>query len=547
MEVSLRGAGFTVSAAADGREALERCAASPPDLVVSEAHLRDVDGFELCRRVKADERLRGTPFIFLTGRRSLDDRVKALEAGVEDYLTKPIYLRELVARVKLLFERREAERLVHEVGPSSSGELGPLAVVDLVQAMERGRQSGALRVEDRRGRAGVAWFRAGRVVDCEWGALAGLPAFHRILDVAEGRFAVEGGPVERAERIAGSTEALLLEAMGRLEAWARAAEALPPLDAVGRLDFRVLADRLGEIPDHLNALLRLFDGRRPLGEVIEESDRDRVELARVVAKLLAEGIVEVGPRRGAERGRAPPPRGAPAHEAEWFAGPTSVAARPAEAPPRIVRFPAKPRAHAAQRPAFLAPAPPEAPPALPTPEAAPAGAAPPADGAAPGEPAPASAAAVRRGRGAKLTAAALLACAAAGAYGFSAARERRLVRAEQSYRAALESAGRRYAAGDLAGAVEDYRRAAAARETGAALTGLGRALYDVRQRGPALDALARAIEVDAGHAEAYIALGDIYMLENQPAEARRAYERYLVLAPKGGRAGEVRALLARIK
>ena len=111
MEVSLKKAGFSVTTAVHGKDALDKCEISPPDLILSDTKMPEMDGFDLCRRLKGDERFKGTPFIFLTGQKSVEFKVKGLELGVEDYLTKPIYIKEIVTRVKILLEKKEKERL----------------------------------------------------------------------------------------------------------------------------------------------------------------------------------------------------------------------------------------------------------------------------------------------------------------------------------------------------------------------------------------------------------------------------------------------------
>jgi len=110
MEVSLKKAGFTVTSAVNGRDALEKCALSAPDLILSDTKMPEMDGFDLCRRLKLDERFKGMPFIFLTGQKSVEYKVKGLELGVDDYLTKPIYIKEIVTRVNVLLKKKEKER-----------------------------------------------------------------------------------------------------------------------------------------------------------------------------------------------------------------------------------------------------------------------------------------------------------------------------------------------------------------------------------------------------------------------------------------------------
>ncbi len=83
-----------------------------------------------------------------------------------------------------------------------------------------------------------------------------------------------------------------MEGMRRIDEWGRIVEQLPSLDRVFEIDYALLADRLAEIPDDVNALLRLFDGRRTLDQVIEEADYDDLAAAGVISKLYFEGIIK---------------------------------------------------------------------------------------------------------------------------------------------------------------------------------------------------------------------------------------------------------------
>ena len=313
MEVSLRKAGFSVTTAIHGLDALERCEATPPDLILSDTKMPEMDGFELCRRLKQDERFRAIPFIFLTGQKSVEFKVKGLELGVEDYLTKPIYIKEIVTRVKILLDKRAKERLEKkDLRASFSGDLSDMGVVDLVQTLEMGKKSGALHLTGRGGEAAVVYFRDGRVLDCELGQLSGEMAFYRLLNWQEGEFVIEFRAIEREERIPFSTQGLLMEGMRRIDEWGRIVEQLPALDRVFELDYGLLADRLAEIPDDVNTLLRLFDGRRSLGRIIEEADYDDLAAAGVISKLYFEKLIrEVAPGGAAGPAGADPDPGWP--------------------------------------------------------------------------------------------------------------------------------------------------------------------------------------------------------------------------------------------
>ena len=134
MEVSLKKAGFQVTTAIHGKDALEKVQISPPDLVLADTRMPEMDGFELCRVLKSDERFRHIPYVFLTNQKSVEFKVKGLELGGDDYLTKPIYIKEIVIRVKMILQKVEKER--HEKRETKAGFAGSLAdmgVVDLVQ------------------------------------------------------------------------------------------------------------------------------------------------------------------------------------------------------------------------------------------------------------------------------------------------------------------------------------------------------------------------------------------------------------------------------
>ena len=97
--------GFRVGQASDGAEALRQAREELPDLVVLDLMLPELDGLEVCRRLReADDSL---PIIMLTARDAVSDRVLGLEIGADDYLVKPFAFEELLARVKVCLRRRE--------------------------------------------------------------------------------------------------------------------------------------------------------------------------------------------------------------------------------------------------------------------------------------------------------------------------------------------------------------------------------------------------------------------------------------------------------
>jgi len=98
--------GYEAEAVADGAEGLERALAWRPDLILLDVVLPTLDGYEVCRRLRAQGA--ATPIIMLTARGEEVDKVLGLELGADDYVTKPVGVRELMARVKAVLRRGES-------------------------------------------------------------------------------------------------------------------------------------------------------------------------------------------------------------------------------------------------------------------------------------------------------------------------------------------------------------------------------------------------------------------------------------------------------
>jgi CheY-like chemotaxis protein/tetratricopeptide (TPR) repeat protein len=320
MEVSLRRAGFAVTTAVDGLDALGKVKTCSPDLVISDVEMPKLDGLELCKRLREDEATCALPFLFLTPQKSVEHKRKGLELGVEDFLSKPIFVHEIVTRVRLLLSKRERERLEREgiEGRTFSGDLRDLGAVDLVRIFERGRKTGAIHLIVA-GHGARICFSEGALVDAEFGKLAGAPAFYRLLCATDGRFEVDFAPFEGPGTIAQSNQGLLTEGLRRLDEWGRLLEQLPPLSAALEVDGNRLTERIAEIPDEANGLLRLIDGARTLEQIIDESTFDALAALELLSQLYAEGLIREAGGAGHPEPPAPAMRAASAAVAEQAA------------------------------------------------------------------------------------------------------------------------------------------------------------------------------------------------------------------------------------
>lgn len=105
LEYNLMKEGFDVFVATDGKEGLLRVEEEKPDLIVLDWMLPEISGIELCRRLRGRESSKNTPIIMLTARSEEADRIRGLETGADDYITKPFSVNELVARIRAVLRR----------------------------------------------------------------------------------------------------------------------------------------------------------------------------------------------------------------------------------------------------------------------------------------------------------------------------------------------------------------------------------------------------------------------------------------------------------
>jgi cyclic di-GMP phosphodiesterase len=107
LEALLRREGFEVREAGDGPTALKACAEFRPDMILLDILMPGMDGFEVCRKIKATPETRLTPVVLITGLSATEDRIKGINAGAEDFLSKPIDFNELLARTRSLLKLKQ--------------------------------------------------------------------------------------------------------------------------------------------------------------------------------------------------------------------------------------------------------------------------------------------------------------------------------------------------------------------------------------------------------------------------------------------------------
>ena len=133
LEYNLKKEGFQIDMRADGEEGLIAISDDKPDLVLLDWMLPRVSGIEICRQVRVRPETRDLPIIMLTARGEEDDRIRGLDTGADDYLTKPFSMSELVARVRAVLRRTR---------PTLSGDVATFGDIMLDRETKRVRRAG---------------------------------------------------------------------------------------------------------------------------------------------------------------------------------------------------------------------------------------------------------------------------------------------------------------------------------------------------------------------------------------------------------------------
>src|SRR5260370_19284679 len=116
IQYNLEKEGFALAGAQTGKGAIDLCRRERPDLIILDIMLPDSDGLDICKGIRSNPELAHVPVIFLTARASEADRIIGLELGANDYIVKPFFVRELIARIKTQFRGQAAPMRVIRSG-----------------------------------------------------------------------------------------------------------------------------------------------------------------------------------------------------------------------------------------------------------------------------------------------------------------------------------------------------------------------------------------------------------------------------------------------
>ncbi len=293
LKESLESYNFKVMTINNGIDAWEIILSQKPELIVCEVEIPGLNGFELHERLQNNPVAASIPMIFLTNRRNLEDRIKSLRTGVKDYMIKPLHVKEVIARLKMI--QRRIERVKNAESESTRNVVGRLeekSVEDLVENYGAERKTGVLALYDNNNLSGEIYFRDGTVVNARLGNFKAEKAVYQMLPWKIGHFVMTFKEVNVEDEITVSNLGLLLQGFKRLQDREKLIKQLPSLETIF-VKTAIFAQILKKKSISADALkfIDLFNGKRTISKIIAESIYDDIKTVEKITKLYHQGFI----------------------------------------------------------------------------------------------------------------------------------------------------------------------------------------------------------------------------------------------------------------
>lgn len=205
-----------ITVAADGADALLKVIDEPPDAILCDYKMPGLDGRQLFEKLRSREQTRHIPFLFMASRGDIEERLRPLVDGVEDFIPKPFLLKDLVRVTKKVIDRLHLEKLQKRASRPGviQGRLEEMSMIDLMQSLEMGQKSCRLIVQRGREQCHL-FFASGQCRDAKIGNVEGDDAVYKCVLWTEGEFEIDFNAANVSTRTTTTrnTTGLLMEAM----------------------------------------------------------------------------------------------------------------------------------------------------------------------------------------------------------------------------------------------------------------------------------------------------------------------------------------------
>ena len=207
-----------VVVADDGAEALMKVIDDPPDLILSDHKMPGMDGRKLYEKLRGREQTRNIPFIFVAGRNDIEEALRPLVEGVEDFIQKPFFIKELVRRAKKVVDRLQLEKMQKRASRPGviQGRLEEMGILDLLQSLEMGQKSCRLTINHAE-QVCELFFTAGACKHATLGKTEGDEAVYKVVNWTAGEFEIDFNANSDRTTTTRSTQGLLMEGLRLLD------------------------------------------------------------------------------------------------------------------------------------------------------------------------------------------------------------------------------------------------------------------------------------------------------------------------------------------
>lgn len=202
------------TAAADGADALLKIVDDPPDLILCDYRMPGLDGRQLYEKLRARQQTRHIPFIFLASRSDMEEKLRPMVEGVEEFVVKPFFLKDVIRRTKKVIDRLALEKLQNRaVRPGViQGRLEEMSILDLMQSLEMGQKSCQLTIRHDSETCEM-YFTSGQCADAKLGSVEGEEAVFQVVRWPAGEFEINFNSAASRSTISRTTTGLLMEAL----------------------------------------------------------------------------------------------------------------------------------------------------------------------------------------------------------------------------------------------------------------------------------------------------------------------------------------------
>ena len=204
--------------ATDGADALVKAIEVSPDLIISDYSMPVMDGRALFEKLRARSETRNIPFVFLASQKEIDERLRSVVEGVEDFFVKPFFVREFARNSRRITARLLQQKMekMGAGGATIKGSLSELSIIDWMQSLEQGRKSCTLILRSGKEKCRLH-FTKGQVTHATCGSLVGDKAAFRALTWMDGEWELDFSKPSTERTTTMSTQGLMMEGLRLLD------------------------------------------------------------------------------------------------------------------------------------------------------------------------------------------------------------------------------------------------------------------------------------------------------------------------------------------